>query len=309
MRCKVLKRCADRLLSTQCLADTHGSLLAGVAIALCFVTGPAPAQRPASEQSVNQQMSSVRKLVNDSSAAMQVERINAPEALELQRQARGLIERASAASAAGDLEQASRLLKEASRQMFQAIRLSAPQDVDAQKKINDLDKRIASATSLNEALSRVIEEKKAGEQARRTVESVSALLARSQRERDQGDLAGALNSAESAYLGAKAALASLRSGDTLVRSLHFETPQDEYRYEIDRNDTHRMLVDVLLKERRHAQSVDQMVSRLVTQAADVRGQAEAQATAKQYDAGIKLLEQSTRLLVKAIRGAGVYIPG
>jgi hypothetical protein len=33
------------------------------------------------------------------------------------------------------------------------------------------------------------------------------------------------------------------------------------------------------------------------------------ATKKDYEAGIQLLEESTKELVRAIRGAGVYIPG
>ena len=39
----------------------------------------------------------------------------------------------------------------------------------------------------------------------------------------------------------------MRSGDTLVRSLNFASKEEEYRYEIDRNDTHQMLIKVLVE--------------------------------------------------------------
>ena len=45
------------------------------------------------------------------------------------------------------------------------------------------------------------------------------------------------------------------------------------------------------------------------QAAALRVNAEAMAKRKDFESGIKLLEDSTKELVRAIRSAGVYIPG
>jgi hypothetical protein len=44
-------------------------------------------------------------------------------------------------------------------------------------------------------------------------------------------------------------------------------------------------------------------------AAALRAEAEAQARRGDHAAGIKLLEDSTRELVRAIRSGGIYIPG
>jgi len=102
----------------------------------------------------------------------------------------------------------------------------------------------------------------------------------------------------------------MRRGDTLVRSLNFATKREEYDYEIDRNDTHRMLVNVLLEERRASNpALDRSVRNFLDEAARLRGEAEQQAQKGGFDAAIKTLEDSTRELVRAIRGAGVYIPG
>jgi hypothetical protein len=114
---------------------------------------------------------------------------------------------------------------------------------------------------------------------------------------------------DEAYLTAKAAIGGMRGGETVVRSLNFATKEEEYHYEIDRNDTHRMLVDVLLKEKRGMASVDAMVDQSLEVAAGLRRQAEEQAARKEHETAVKTLEESTRELVKAIRGAGVYIPG
>ena len=92
-----------------------------------------------------------------------------------------------------------------------------------------------------------------------------------------------------------------------MRSLNFATPEEEYHYEIDRNDTHRMLVQMLLKDKRGG--ADAMVDQAVSASGRLRTQAEAEAARNDHKTAIKTLEESTRELVKAIRAAGVYIPG
>jgi len=66
-----------------------------------------------------------------------------------------------------------------------------------------------------------------------------------------------------------------------------------------------MLIEVLLSEKR----ADSMVQRFVAKAKDLRAQAEGAAKGKDFATGVKLLEESTAELVRAIRGAGIYIPG
>jgi DNA-directed RNA polymerase subunit L len=100
----------------------------------------------------------------------------------------------------------------------------------------------------------------------------------------------------------------LRGGDTIVRTLNFASKAEEYLYEIDRNDAHRMLVQMLLKDKRGG-ATDTMVDHAVAEAARLRAQAEDEAGRRNHEAAVRTLEESTRELVKAIRGAGVYIPG
>ena len=105
---------------------------------------------------------------------------------------------------------------------------------------------------------------------------------------------------------AKAGISGLRSGDTLVRSLNFASKEEEYHYEVDRNNTHQMLIKVLLEDKKAA---DAMIQTYVTKARELRGRADAAAAAKDYGGAVRLLEESTAELVRAIRNAGVYIPG
>ena len=131
-------------------------------------------------------------------------------------------------------------------------------------------------------------------------------MAQAERLAAAGQMAQARTVVDRAYLTARVSIEALRRGDTLVRSLTFASPREEYDYEIDRNDTHRMLVDLVLTERRE---VGPIVQPLLDKAGGLRREAEAQAQRGDHDSAIRTLEAATRELVRAVRAGGIYIPG
>jgi putative heme iron utilization protein len=71
-----------------------------------------------------------------------------------------------------------------------------------------------------------------------------------------------------------------------------------------------MLIKVLVDEKRATNpQLDQQVQTFVNKSRELRVSAEAAAASKDYAQAVKLLEESTTELVRAIRNAGVYIPG
>ena len=107
----------------------------------------------------------------------------------------------------------------------------------------------------------------------------------------------------------KLSLTKLREGKTLVRSLNFETKEDEYQYELGRNNTHNMLVNTVLKEKRNDPRLGKLMDIPLNQAEKLRSQAETEAASGDYETAIKTMEQSTKQIIKAIRMAGIFIPG
>ena len=114
---------------------------------------------------------------------------------------------------------------------------------------------------------------------------------------------------DATYEAVKSSLETLRGGDTLVRELNFETVEDEYLYELDRNDTHQILVQVLFAEKMASSPMRVTAEKFIDAAGALRVDAEAAAAKKNYQEAIGLLEKSTKELIRAIRSAGVYIPG
>jgi len=281
-------------------------LAAASALALFSALAPAQQERA----TIDQRLASVGTLIERSSAAQQVEASRDPTSLERRNQARTLHRQAAEAAQSGDIARAGRLLDEATREMLAAARAAAPEQVTADKKRTDFNNRFESTKTLLAAQQRIAKEKNAGPEATQAARQIETLMAEASQQSQAGDIERARATIDRAYLLAKASIGSMRRGDTLVRSLTFATKREEYDYELDRNDTHRMLVNVLLDERRAGNpALDKSVQGFLDAAARLRTDAEEQARKANYDGAIKTLEDSTRELVRAIRGAGVYIPG
>lgn len=250
-------------------------------------------------------LDSVGKLLESSSAARQIESSKVPAALQRRDRARELHSAAKAALDQGNLEKASALLSESRSTFFDAVRFAAPEEVSAKKLENDYLLRLESVQALLGAYKRVSDEKSA-KGVKETVGQIeksiaaAALLAKDRKFKE------AYAEVDRGYLVAKAGLTTLRSGDTLTRSLNFANKEEEYLYEIDRNNTHHMLIKVLVDDQKAS---GDMVKNFLSKAAELRLKAEGAASRKDYDGAVKLLEESTAELVRAIRNAGIYIPG
>lgn len=254
---------------------------------------------------LEQRLVAVETLLEKSSAARQVETSGDAASRQKREKAREFYRQARAAFQAGQYVRASELLPEASVQMFEAVRLAAPGEVTAPKARNDFAARLDSVNSLHAAFRRVGAEKPGAVGVAETSRDIENLIGNAQQLAGEGKLDAGRAALDRAYLLAKAAVSSLRSGDTLVRSLYFATKEEEYHYEIDRNDTHQMLVKVLLDGK--TRSAGQQT--LMEKALQLRAQADAAAAGADHTTAVKLLEDSTRELVRAIRSAGVFIPG
>jgi hypothetical protein len=268
-----------------------------------------PAAPVPGRDQIERRLISVGTLIESSSGARQIEESGNAAAQVRRLRARELHAQATAALRSGDLAQASQLLDEAAQTMFNGVRAASAEKVTGPKDRSDFDARMESTRALLEAQKRIAAEKGGGPGAADLARRIEALMNEAARLAAAGKVDEGRVVLDQAYLAAKAAIGGMRGGDTLVRSLNFASKDEEYRYEIDRNDTHQMLVKVLLEEKRGAAGVDAMVERSTSAAAQLRKTAEEQAAKREFETAVKTLEESTRELVRAIRAAGVYIPG
>lgn len=289
------------------------------ALLLCFclaLAASAPQaggaiDRPAGTPGAGESVEAVGRLIQESSGAEQIKASGVPEALAKYDRAKEIYERAVQAQRSGDADATKRLLNEATRTMFEAVRLAKSQAVVAEKERTDFNRRLRSLNELLKADARISKEKHR-QDANGQGEGEAAIqekIARAQALFDAGQLPEARAVLDEAYTAAKGAIERLRGGDTLVRSLNFQTKEEEFRYELDRNETHRLLLKSMVEDKADRPELKAQTQAVVERAAALRKDAEAAAAGGGYEKAIELLEKSTTELLRGLRAAGVFIPG
>jgi hypothetical protein len=248
------------------------------------------------------------KLLSTSTGAKQVMQSDDPEVRVLHEKAKTLLDQARKEFDKGNNKEGSTLLDESAKTMFSAIRQATPKAVYKVKEKRDYEKERTSVQALQKAYTRVSEEKnyKGKEQINtkvndfiRTADDLS----------EKTEYVQAKTELDKAYQLLKISIEAIRGGETLVRSLNFATAEEEYHYELDRNDTHSMLIHLLVSDKDVSEYTQTQVDKFTSQAESLRTQAEQSALQGAFKDAILMLEQSTKQLVRAIRSAGIFIPG
>jgi hypothetical protein len=274
----------------------HGTILLALLLSLC---GNANAQ--SAQDAVADRLPNIERLLTQSSGAKQVLNSNNSEALAKRQQALDAYQQAREKIEQGDDQSATKLLNQSTRLMFEAIKMSTPTSLGDDKLIVNYGQRREAVVALQGAFNRISEENHETEVRDKVNQQLAGLVENADKLLQKGDNEKARVEIDKAYHLLKVTIESIRSG--------FATKEEEYHYEIDRNDTHSMLIRLLVDEKKKSDAMQQKVGEFVAEANLLRQQAEAFADKNAHEQAIELLEQSTRQLVRAIRSAGIYIPG
>jgi hypothetical protein len=190
----------------------------------------------------------------------------------------------------------------------EARRLSKGQ-VQRERLREAYDKQLKTVEAFRTAFDRVAREKAASASTITQAETLAKLIGQAEGLAAEGRLADAKSVLDRAYRMSTGSLRELREGDTLVRSLVFETPADEYKYEHDRNFSHVMLLKLALSQNQPSASRLKAIESLRAKALDLQEQGERQAQDGDHVSAIDTLVESTKTLMKAIRMSGLFIPG
>jgi tetratricopeptide (TPR) repeat protein len=262
-----------------------------------------------STQSIDDRIRFVGKLISDSSASRKVDASENDNAKRLRDEALQYYELAIEAQAAGDLPGASDSLGSAVRSMYAAVGAARKGEKGVNDRGGKYDERIAVIDALMSAHERITEEKGFSDDHEALREAIADDMSAAATFHVDGNAEQANEHVDIAYEKVRHAVEILRQGETLVRELSFADAEEEYVYELDRNDTHQMLISLLIEKQAARPDSKKQVEERVSTALKLRQEAEILAEDGRFDQAITILEQSTNELVKAIRGAGVYIPG
>lgn len=259
---------------------------------------------PATAQEADPQRHSVastRSLIEESTSAQQIDRSKVPKSLAMRDEARAWLKQAEAALASGNVAEMNQHLGAARKLMLAAVRLAGPAQVDGEKALRDYETRLVSVKALRDALQRL-----GGAKNSATITDADAYLAAAAQHASDRSFDLALVEVNKAYDVIKAGNVEQRDHTEQVVSKNFATKEDEYKYEIGRNDEYQQLSEAVLKNL----AADRAASYtpVFAKAMAVRKDAQGQAGKGNFAAAVTAMETSTAEYKKIIRASGIPVP-
>ena len=232
----------------------------------------------------------------------------------------------AAAVASGSDQAAKALLSHADALLTQSRRAATP--AEAERHLNDALRAASEALRLrpgetdstlarrNDELRLQIADYRAAllaigsarrAQALEPLAAIDALLAEAQTLSAGGRHAEANGPLTRAYDISARALAAARAGETVTIELKFATPAEEFDYERRRFQSHEMLLEMTLAERQPAGDSLAAAQARRGQARALSAQAGEAAARGDHRAAIRLLEEGTRELTRALQALGLAL--
>jgi hypothetical protein len=257
-------------------------------------------------RALNSKLILLGKLVNESTTATRITASSNEQAHELLANARKAWQEATAARDSGDINASEQHVKQGLATISAASRMVEDVGRVQQAQVQRYQQLRKRVLSFSEAFQRAVAEKPG--------QSLSGFL-------DQAEVSGLIQEAEALahkadYVAAnqrlvkaadavELALSQARDKETLVHELKFDSPEDEYAYEIQRNKGYRQLIDLLKHKRADSDTKLLYVQKMVVE--NERLCEDAEALFKQGDtqAALKQLEKGTDKLEMALRASGM----
>jgi hypothetical protein len=231
------------------------------------------------------------------------------ESNQLLEKGRRSFEDAKHAIADGRLDDASRLLDETLKSTSAASRKISPDgsglsESALRKSLADKQEQVMTYRA---AVVDMTRDSKLGLQARQLLLQIDVLLGESKQLTDGARLSEANKKMAAAYKLAVEEIARLRAGQEVVMSLTFETPADEYAYEVKRFASNLTMVDMMIGEGRADGSKRALVDGFVAEGQRLRTVAEGEAGARRHKEAVAIMEQASVQLTRALQAMGLAV--
>ncbi|MCF6193902.1 MAG: hypothetical protein L3J46_06175 [Kangiellaceae bacterium] len=241
-------------------------------------------------------------LLTNSKTAKRLESMDSEEARLALQEARDLLEQAKSAHNSGDKAAGSSLSSLALKKFTQAAKL-LPKSESAlkilRKRYIKLDEEIASYLEWYDSASYVSgDEQEAIDKAKSEILEAKSLFEHSKYE--------AANKVLTRVLDDVVVMTnrSMTSSE-IVSSLEFETPEQEHKYELARNNEYKRLIPIAEQQKAPKGGKLMLFKRFVKKAEDIRIQADSEAQSGDVETSIKTLQNSTDQYLRALRMVGI----
>ncbi|MCU7916960.1 MAG: hypothetical protein KZQ95_01215 [Candidatus Thiodiazotropha sp. (ex Epidulcina cf. delphinae)] len=251
-------------------------------------------------------LDTITKLINASSVSKNILNSGNDVAIQYYNLAKVAYKSAVIEFEKGDINKSNLFIKKATDALSDATMFANMDkgnvNVDADRHLYEETKESVDALLL--AVHRVAKEKGVDE-SKEMLDKINTLNQQAQDHASKNMYSKAIQEMEQILALIRGNIIELKMGDTLVRTLSFANPKEEYRYEVDRNDAHFMLLRTFVEsaDGGNAYLEDKQLAH------QLRKKAEIFAKSKDYENAISTLEKSTQILIRVIRMTGLKIPG
>lgn len=237
-----------------------------------------------------------------SKSAVRIEQSDNDEAKSKLQEARDKYQQARRAQDEGEFERSEKLANEAIR-LVTAAAMKVPNKVDdsevQKRRYKDLLAQIDTYRNWDHQDGEIDADTQAQmDSALLEIEKAARFASNNDYSKANEFLSMALN------IVIKAKNSSLKER-TFSYDLNFETPIDEYKYELSRNDDYMRLVPVAIAQKQPSAGIQSLMDRYVEKARVKRHDAESQYEDKNFEQAVNTMQASTKDLVSALKIAGV----
>ena len=249
------------------------------------------------------------QMVTGSASAKRIEESGNAEAISMLNEARKQVDSAKAALAGGKLEEAMNQVNEGLRLMTAASRaITTESDMSAVNHKAKYDELISSLHTYDGSYKRNVERATRLKQPLKSKldeAEYARLVKEGQALGGKGDYMTANKSLEKAQAMITAVLTEMLHAQTVVYDTKFETPKEEYEYELARVENYEELVPLAIEQKQPNERTLGMIDDFVKKAAQIKAEGQGVAAKGDYKMAIMAMEAATSNLQQALRLAGV----
>jgi len=185
----------------------------------------------------------------------------------------------------------------------------APDDVVVNAFLRDqIRSVIDQVRAYRGALKALTDDRRFAGPAKAAEAKIEALLRRAEKLMAETRLEEAAAAADEANRLIVETIARMRSGDTVVVSLSFDSPAAEFAYERRRFDSNEVMVAMTLEDGRSiGETQRKSIDALLAEARRQSGLGEREAAAGQYAEAVRTLEGANRQMTKVLQALGVPV--
>ena len=278
------------------------------------------AQAPVQQSSANipaglaQKQAFARSLIEDASAAERIQASQDAEALRLFALAKDSYASALTAMKDGNFASAEKQFNEAMSAMGKARRQVPDAAALAAKQRAEYERKLESVESLKKSYLSYLKSagRKSGATDKETEESaslgISRLIEAAKKHAEEDHPGDALRTLEKAEQVMRSAMNRVLGSAQLDYTPKFETPAEEYAFELERNRSYLDLIPVAIAELKPTDEAKKNIEGLVERNRVALEQAREYAGQKEYGKALASVHTGTGYLQLALTAAGLVVP-